>query len=48
MSKIYKALMVEEEVHYKIVVEAKKRKITISNFVRELYGQRNNKKRLGC
>ena len=38
----YKSLMVEVDTHYKIVVEAKKRKLTIDKFIRELYEKRNN------
>ena len=35
-AKIYKALMVEEDVHQKTVVKAKQSKMTISDFITSL------------
>lgn len=34
--KVWKALMVSEEVHYKVVMEAKKAKLTVSEYISKL------------
>lgn len=41
--KTYKALMVEEATHYKIVLEAKKLKLTVDEYINKLYGKKKNK-----
>ena len=35
-AKVYKALMVEDTTHYEVVVQAKKEKKTIDQFIKEL------------
>ena len=36
MKKVYKALMVEEEVHQKVVVKAKQKKLTVTEYITKL------------
>jgi hypothetical protein len=35
-AKIYKALMVEKDIHHKVVVKAKQKKLTITEFISNL------------
>lgn len=43
MSKIYKALMVLDNTHLNVVVEAKKDRLTIDAFINKLLKERNEK-----
>jgi len=42
--KIYKALMVEQTTHYKIVLEAKKLKLTVDEYINKLHGNKKKNK----
>lgn len=45
MSKKYKALFVDENTHYKVVVKARIKKMTIDKFISELLKQYETKTR---
>ena len=45
IDKDHKALMVKPDIHLKIVVEAKKRSITIDTLIKELYENKNTTKK---
>jgi len=42
--KTYKALMVEDSTHYKIVLEAKRLKLTVDEYLNKIHGNKKKNK----